>query len=452
VLRLALIGAISLMLAWLVLTKSLPFALAPSSPDQALALNPSNPAALIAKAQQIRDELLTRGSPVPEQSGPEGAAAASQHSDVIARAPEANGRGPGEPPKEREALKNELRDLAARAIAKDPLNAEAYRLLAEMTADPDRVRQLMQEAVSRSRRESVALFWLLNDSFYRKDYQASLGHADILLRTRPALAEYVLAYVVFIAEDPQGLPLAVEALAKNPAWRTQFFGFLPRGMRGGDTPFRLAAALKEAGSPVSAPELAPLLDALIRNNRTDAAYNLWLQCLSEADLAALGLLTNAGFEKPPSGLPFDWRIARGLNASAELLPSGGAPGVLHVRFGTGRAKFPELTQVVFLAPGRYRLEGKFRGRILATRGLRWQIHCAAGPRRPLGETEMLMGDARQGRSFALDAEVPAGGECVGQVVRLFHDARSASEELISGEVWFEALRLERSRDETLASH
>src|SRR5262249_22614059 len=154
-----------------------------------------------------------------------------------------------------------------------------------------------------------------------------------------------------------------QALAKNPHWRRQFFGFLPRGMRGGDTPFQLAAALKGAGSPVSAPELAPLLDALINNNRTDAAYNLWLQHLSEADLAALGLLTNPGFEKPPSGLPFDWRIAPGLNATAELMPSGAGGGALHVRFGTGRVRFPEATQVVFLAPGRYRLEGRIRGRI-----------------------------------------------------------------------------------------
>jgi hypothetical protein len=65
---------------------------------------------------------------------------------------------------------------------------------------------------------------------------------------------------------------------------------------------------------------------------------------------------------------------------------------------------------------------------------------------------MLIGDAQQGRIFALDAEVPAGGDCVGQVVRLFHDSRSASEELISGEVWFEGLHLERSRDGNTASH
>jgi hypothetical protein len=441
------------MLVWLVLAKSLPFALAPSSPDLALALDPSNPAALVAKAQEIRNELLALGSPWPEQNRAEAGAPSSQRSQFSARLPETNGGGPDEQPhKQREALQNEIRELATRAIAKDPLNAEAYRFLAEMTADPDRARMLMQEAVNRSRRESVAVFWLLNDSFYRKDYQVSLEHADILLRTRPELGDYALSYVSFIAEDPKGFPLVVQALVENPGWRKHFFGFLPRRMRGGDVPLELAAALKEKGSPVSAEELAPLLDALIRDNRVDAAYNLWLQYLPEADLAGVGLLTNGNFEKRPSGLPFDWRIASGLNAAAELTPSDGAGGVLHVRFGSGRVRFPELTQVVFLAPGRYRLEGKLRGRIVARRGLRWQIHCATGARRPLGETEMLMGDALQGRIFTLDAEVPAGDDCVGQIVRLFHDSRSASEELISGEVWFEGLHLERSRESNTTSH
>src|SRR6516165_10289069 len=71
-LRLVLIATVSFMLVWLVLTKSLPFALAPSSPDLALALNPSNPLALVAKARQLREQLLAQGSPVPEPGKEEG--------------------------------------------------------------------------------------------------------------------------------------------------------------------------------------------------------------------------------------------------------------------------------------------------------------------------------------------------------------------------------------------
>ena len=45
---------------------------------------------------------------------------------------------------------------------------------------------------------------------------------------------------------------------------------------------------------------------------------------------------------------------------------------------------------------------------------------------------------------------PESGDCVGQVLRLFHDSRSASEEFISGEVWFAGLHLERVASLTAA--
>ena len=71
-LRAGLIGTLGLTLAWLTLTKSLPFALAPTAPDWALALNPNNPAALIAKARQISERMLSQSGmrPNPNEAGP----------------------------------------------------------------------------------------------------------------------------------------------------------------------------------------------------------------------------------------------------------------------------------------------------------------------------------------------------------------------------------------------
>ncbi len=114
---------------------------------------------------------------------------------------------------------------------------------------------------------------------------------------------------------------------------------------------------------------------------------------------------------------------------------------MQIKFGEGRIQFPKISQVLFLPPGRYRLEGKLRGAISGKRGLRWQIICATGPHRLLGETEMLLGQSLQWRIFSLDADVPKLSECPGETLRLVHDSRSASEELLSGEVWFSDLRL-----------
>jgi hypothetical protein len=64
--------------------------------------------------------------------------------------------------------------------------------------------------------------------------------------------------------------------------------------------------------------------------------------------------------------------------------------------------------------------------------LRWQIRCASGSQRILGETEMLLGQSEQWRIFAFEAEAPQLSECSGEILRLIHDSRSASEELLSG--------------------
>ena len=77
------------------------------------------------------------------------------------------------------------------------------------------------------------------------------------------------------------------------------------------------------------------------------------------------LLTNASFEREPSGLPFDWRFGKGKNALAEIVRAGEEQTnhVLHIAMTDGRVQFPEISQTILLKPGRYRFEGKLRGTI-----------------------------------------------------------------------------------------
>jgi hypothetical protein len=365
-------------------------------------------------------------------------------SGTIAHLPEAEAGSVPLPLDWINGLRTEIRRLALRTITNDPLNTQAFHLLAEATDRPDGVSMLMQEALKRSRRNAIALLWLLNDSAYHKDFRAALGHADLLLRTHPELSPFVLNYLAVIAEDAKGSPLLVQELTKTPTWRASFFENLPRHVTQTGSPLRLMMALKENGKPPANKELAPYLSFLISKNLIDAAYNTWLQFLPGAELDTLGLLTHPNFEKDPSGLPFDWQIARGLNSVAEFLPLGSeGERALHVGFGTGRVQFPAVSQVVLLAPGKYRLEGKLRGSIVAKRGLRWQFRCASGAQRSLAETEMLLGQSQEWRVFSLEVEIRQAEDCHGQTLRLFHDSRSASEEFISGDVWFTGLRLER---------
>jgi hypothetical protein len=447
-LRAAVIAALSLAAIWLVSTTSLPYALAPAYPDAALALNPNNPAALVAKAETARARLLVllgAGLENPKAGQEEGPQ--DEAKNTLSRLPEV--KSPVvEQSGERERLRAEMRDLALRAIANDPLNAQAYRLLAEATSNADRVRLFMGEAFKRSRRETMAAFWLLNDSVYRQDYKAAVRFADIVLRTQPSLDTFVIGYLSLLAEMPDARPLLVERLAAGPAWRKNFFNKMPASVKNPETLLSIMTALRESNNVVLNREMAPYLDFLVSSGRVDFAYNVWLQFLPPAQLDSLGLLTNANFDRKPSGFPFDWEIEAGSGALTEI-GEGAAGNGLHISFGEGRVKFPPVRQVVFLTPGRYRLEGKLRGAISGKRGLRWRLHCLYGSSPVLGETEMLMGRTAQWRVFSLEGEVPESADCRGQMIRLTHDARSASEELVSGEVWFSDLRLERVQPQTV---
>lgn len=434
--RAAFIAIVALFLIWLVLTRSLAYALAETSPEAALWLNPNLPRALLAVANRKREQLIAShadsGATVALKPADEGAptfATASQDDS-----------------EERKALRAEIRALAKHAIAYAPLSARAYRLLGEVTDEPEQVRVLMQEAVRRSRRESAAMFWLMNDSFERKDFADVVAKADVLLRTRPKLAPYVMNYLGPVAATTEGRELLVPLLADNPSWRATFFKALPKSVRDEETPLELMIALKDAGSLPSTQELEPYIGMLVSQERVELAYNAWLQLVPHEKLASLSLLNNAGFANDPSGLPFDWSIKRGQNTMVDFvsLSDGDGSRALRFSFGVGRATFPETSQVLLLGPGSYRLDGTFQGLLTAKRGLRWELGCM-GTKTKIAETDMLFGNPQASQSFTLDIEIPERDDCRAQRLRLYHHARSPSEELISGEIVFRGIRLVRRK-------
>ncbi len=333
--RLSLAALLSFFLCWAVLTKSLPYVLAGAEPDLALTLNSNNPAALVSKAAQINEKLLSMmaagaGQAGEQEDGAPGTAAAEQDRedaatiDSLPRADEA-ASGEAGPQGLREELRRQIRQLAAKAIANDPLNAAAFRLMAEATADPERVRGLMREAIRRSRRETSAVFWLLNESYFRKDFPVAIEYVDIMLQTRPGMSNAGFNYLLNIARDADGRRLVANRLAENPKWRQDFLWSLWPLLQRDQVGLELIAELKSTKSPAATGELNDYINKLALNGAADTAYNLWLQTLPRERLEHLSYLTNPGFEADPAGSDtvFDWEIAAGANATAEFVPSAG---------------------------------------------------------------------------------------------------------------------------------
>lgn len=442
-LRVFTLPVFGILLIWGVLTKSLPFVFAETNPELALRLNPDNPVALIALAERERAKLLKLtqaredAARVPETTNSNNNSG-TDTADAQALAIKESGGTLAEINKYRD----EIISLARRAIANDPLNARGFSLLAEVSDTPEQTRQLMKEAVKRSRRDSIAVFWLLADSFARKDFVDVVEKAEVLLRTGSNLTPEAMVYLSELAAIPEGRAALVPALVKRPSWRAAFFQVLPNIVQLAGTPYDLMAALHDSGSELAASELAPYLNALVRENLVPYAHDIWVQLAPEKDRRQATLLNNGAFTHEPSGLPFDWTVQRGMNAMAEFAPVGDKAGSRSLRFsfGSGRVQFPELSQILILAPGRYRFTGELAGMIRARRGLRWEIHCWKG--KELAKTEMLYGLPNAPlQPFGLDVDVPDRDDCRSQQLRLFHDARSASEQLITGQASFRSLAL-----------
>ena len=447
--RAIVLGFLALILCRLVVITSLPSVFALTSPDWALQLNPEHPVALMTKAEQARTSLIALATEINASAKKNTNHRPSTKSGTVARyASSAFSAKDRSRAQQTKALRAEIRSLAKQIIVNDPLNARAFRLLAEVTDDRKRVRILMQAAAKRSRLESVAQFWLLNDAFSRKDYATALGHADILLRTRPALTRYVMTYLGQIAENPAGKPLIIKQLASAPSWRGAFFRALPRNIHYANTPLDLMVALKSTKNPVLVEELNPYLTFLIGKKLIDVAYNAWLQLLPEKQLATLREIYNPSFERDPTGLPFGWQVKRAKNSSIDYRQKGAKTRqrALHIGFGAGRVVFPTVSQIIMLAPGRYQFSVAFRGNIKAKRGLRWRVSCLYKPAQALAETDMLRGKVPTWRTTSLNFTISENGKCKAQTLKLVHDARSASEEFISGEVWFDDVKLTRLKN------
>ena len=421
-------------LGLLILTTTLPNALAPTHPGAALWLDAGHSRALRESAHDQHVEWL-KLAPVPTKADPNPSPL------------------PPAQIERRAALAASLRDSAERILAREPANASAHRLLGELAEDAEDVRGHMQTALANSRREWVAALWLMRDAAARQKPVEAIHYADLLLRAHPQRLGMAMRELAALAEDATARPALATVLAHQPPppWRRELLRRLPRHVRDLRNPLALMLALNAAGSPPTAAEQEPYLNQLLNTQLGELAYYTWLQFLPPETRATLELVTNGGFEGEPSGLPFDWKISgkpanvsvRIEDANGPALTTGQRAGsrMLHVEFGNGRVQFPAVDQLLALSPGRYELTGQQLVNVTAVRGLRWRLSCLAKAAPRLGETEMATGFGRAWQSFTLTVEVPADGSCPVQKLHLVHDARSASEQFAKGEAWFDNLRL-----------
>jgi hypothetical protein len=469
-LRVAVFTAVAVILAWQVTTRSLAAYLASAAPESALRLHATDARALLALAErnlaQSQAEAARRAGPptadpnVREKGETErGANRLRLWAEQALRTAEGNAGEVGAAERQTAAgqpvpsgpspqAREQMRAWTEVALASDPLNARALSVMGQLAyaaGDEAGMARFFQAAARRSIRESVALYWLMRKSYETRDYATALYCADALLRTRSQAASYVMPVLLHMAENRSANGGLKQALIDNPPWRPSFLSLLGQKAADPRATLELLLAIRETTNPPTMMELRNFIGSLIGRKEYELAYYAWLQFLPQEQLSSMGLLFNGSFEVRPSGLPFDWVIGEGQGVTVETAerPDRDGQRALFIEFGHGRIEFPGVQQLTMLAPGSYEFKGRYKGEIIGKRGLVWRIACADKPGSPIGESAMATGASPKWKEVEFAFTVPDAG-CRAQQVRLEHDARMPSEQMVTGSIWYDELRIVRA--------
>jgi tetratricopeptide (TPR) repeat protein len=430
-----------------ILMRSLPVYLARIAPDWALMINANQPDALVRVAEQKLTAALAEAEKLkaePPKSPPTTAQATAQ---VTAHAAELAAA--------EKKLDADVRALITRASQFDPLNPQVPHLLADLAervGDRTQAVQQLEATLQHTLHDSAAIYKLIVFNIEARDYVKATTYTELLLRINPNAFEVVLPVLIHLANTEAATDALTAMLARNPFGRTWFFMELPPKVADLRVPQTLLLGLQNTAHPPSNREIAQYLHHLLHQHQLyGLAYYTWLQFTPPEHFDNDNLVFNGGFQRPTTALPFDWQITAGSGVTAQILPKPDADGNqgLNVEFGSGRVEFGGAQETLVLSPGTYDFNIQYRGSLVGRRGLVWRLTCDK-PAPPILETPVQIGRQATWSTIALTFTVPEAG-CRGQTLALIHTARSASEQLLSGSIWYKHVQIKRRDDATAAA-
>ncbi len=341
-------------------------------------------------------------------------------------------------------------ELAGRASIADPGNALPLTLLARAhlqvgdtelaDAFAGKARELMPTRVPPLLQ--LAEYWSSRNQLDR-----TLDILSIVLTAQPELGRSLYPRLLKLVETPS-LRSAFEPLTQQPpAWWDAFYTQVAQRAVELETVAVLTTMRRDSPVPLSEAERRAAVARLLRENEWPAAYLMWVNGLSQEQRKHLGSIYNGNFELEVDGQGFGWHFPQIKDITVTRQKTFGIRGekALHLIFEGREVRFNHLFQRLFLAPGNYEFVAQARpDRLQGRGGLQWVIHCADDESAELGRSERFLGTS-EWRHVKFRFSVPQEA-CSGQTLRLQSTGKRLFDHKLSGEVWFDQLRIRRAGD------
>jgi tetratricopeptide (TPR) repeat protein len=340
--------------------------------------------------------------------------------------------------------------LLAKAYAENPADPRPLAILAKAAQERgelERADALVRTAVDLTPANpgvqlDAASYWAA-----RGDLETAMAHWSLAMEIDPATKQQLIPVLLKLAEDPSARLAFRPFTASPPTWWDAFFSEVARRALDVETVRVLYTLRGESPQvPLTEPERQAYVARLQREGRITEAYIDWINGFSRERRAELGLIHDGGFELEPTNWGFDWQMRTRQGVIIDRARTYGIDGnkALHLLFDGYDRRFLDISQLLFLDPGPYRLTGRVRTDSLETQGgLKWVVRCVLPETQDLGETERFLG-TNQWRDFDIEFRVPL--DCGLQEIRLESTGKRAFEHRITGGAWFDRMAVRKTPD------
>lgn len=335
---------------------------------------------------------------------------------------------------------------ARRALATDPLDGRAYRILAELkpnaASQPDPA--LLALALAYAPRDAETRLYAARAAMASGDDAAAARHLDRFLRVAPLASEAMYPTLRSQLASASGLHAlaAVTGITPAPPWRAGFMAYEAQAATSTVELNQWFGAV-QAIAPLSRTEVALWVQRLTDMGAYADASEAWQRYRPQAP-GAPWVFDPDFAHLDPIALPFEWTATTGPGVETEgVAGEGGAPGALRVTFTGSRANFPVIAQVLQLpteTPLRLTWDDALDD-LQTPRGLHWTLRCAEGASDDLLRMPGVKG-SHDWQRRSVDVRVPS--PCRAEWLRLELDARIPAESEAVGTVRVRNVRVDRA--------